>query len=131
MGKEDLQGTETILLVDDEETIINIIGMALKIFGYKVLSATGGQDAVQAYRQNQDRIALVILDMLMPQMNGGKVFDLLKEINPVVKVLLTSGYSYDEEAVKIISRGANGFIQKPFGVKELSRQIREILDHKK
>jgi two-component system, cell cycle sensor histidine kinase and response regulator CckA len=125
-----LKGKETILLVDDEETIINIIGMALQMFGYKVLSAAGGEEAVQTYQQNQDKIALVILDMLMPQMNGGKVFDILKKINPAVKVLLTSGYSYDEEAGKIVARGAHGFIQKPFGVKDLATKIREILDAK-
>lgn len=123
-----LKGTETILLVDDEETIIDIIGMALKMFGYQVLFANGGDEAIQVYRPQQGQISLVILDMLMPKMSGAMVFDFLKKINPEVRVLLTSGYNYDEDAAKIIERGANGFIQKPFGVKELAKKIREILD---
>lgn len=125
-----LKGTETILLVDDEETIIDIIGMALKMFGYQVLFAKGGDEAIQVYRPQQGQISLVILDMLMPKMSGAMVFDFLKKINPEVRVLLTSGYNYDEDAAKIIERGANGFIQKPFGVKELAKKIREILDRK-
>jgi two-component system, cell cycle sensor histidine kinase and response regulator CckA len=125
-----LKGTETILLVDDEETIIDIIGMALKMFGYQVLFAKGGDEAIQVYRPQQGQISLVILDMLMPKMSGAMVFDLLKKINPEVRVLLTSGYNYDEDAAKIIERGANGFIQKPFGVKELAKKIREILNCK-
>lgn len=128
--EQSLRGTETILLVDDEQTIIEIIGMALKMFGYEVLFATEGEDALQTYRSRKDQIALVILDMLMPKMSGGKVFDLLKEINPSVKVLLTSGYNYGEETAKIVKRGGHGFIQKPFGVKELAEKIREILDRK-
>ncbi len=123
-----LKGTETILLVDDEETIIDIIGMALKMFGYQVLFAKGGDEAIQVYRPQQGQISLVILDMLMPKMSGAMVFDFLKKINPEVRVLLTSGYNYDEDAAKIIERGANGFIQKPFGVKELAKKIRDILD---
>ncbi len=125
-----LKGTETILLVDDEETIIDIIGMALKMFGYQVRFAKGGDEAIQVYRPQQGQISLVILDMLMPKMSGAMVFDFLKKINPEVRVLLTSGYNYDEDAAKIIERGANGFIQKPFGVKELAKKIREILDRK-
>ena len=123
-----LKGTETIPLVDDEETIIDIIGMALKMFGYQVLFARGGDEAIQVYRPQQGQISLVILDMLMPKMSGAMVFDFLKKINPEVRVLLTSGYNYDEDAAKIIERGANGFIQKPFGVKELAKKIREILE---
>jgi len=68
--------------------------------------------------------------MIMPGMNGGKVFDLLREINSEVKVILSSGYSIAGEASKIMARGCNGFIQKPFGIKELSQKIREILDKK-
>ncbi len=128
--EKNLKGNETILLVDDEETIIDIIGMALKMFGYRVIFARGGEEAIQAYRSQKDQIALVILDLLMPKMNGARVFAILKEINPAVKVLLTSGYNYDEDAAQIIDRGGDGFIQKPFGVKELAHKIREILDRK-
>ncbi len=126
--EQNLRGTETILLVDDEESIIEIIGMALKMLGYEVFIAKEGEEALRTYRSRKDQIALVILDMLMPKMSGEMVFNRLKEINPGLKVLLTSGYNYGEEAAKIIERGGNGFIQKPFGVKELAQQIRAILD---
>jgi len=72
----------------------------------------------------------VILDMIMPVMGGGETYDRLKETNPDIKVLLSSGYSINGEASEILDRGCNGFIQKPFNVKELSRRIREILDKK-
>lgn len=71
---------------------------------------------------------MVILDMIMPHMGGGETYDRVKEINRNVKVLLSSGYSIDGEATEILNRGCNGFIQKPFNIKELSLKIREILD---
>ena len=64
----------------------------------------------------------------MPEMSGGETFDRLREINPDLKVLLSSGYSLDGEANEILNRGCNGFIQKPFSIKELSKKVREILD---
>jgi len=73
-------------------------------------------------------ILLVLLDIVMPKMGGGEVFDQLKEINPNIKVLLSSGYSIDGEATKILERGCSRFIQKPFDIKQLSKSIRAILD---
>jgi CheY-like chemotaxis protein len=128
LSAEILRGSETVLLVDDENTITDVIEKALTLMGYKVFLAGGGEEAVKVYSKNQDSIALVILDMIMPGMNGGKTYDLLKEINPEVKVILSSGYSFDGEAAQIMARGCDGFIQKPFGIKELSQKIREILD---
>jgi PAS domain S-box-containing protein len=128
LSGEILRGTETILLVDDENTITDVVEKALTMMGYKVHLAGGGKEALEVYRKNQDSIALVILDMIMPGLNGGKTYDLLKEINPRVKVVLSSGYSFNGEAAQIMARGCDGFIQKPFGIKELSQKIREILD---
>ncbi len=122
------KGKGTILLVDDESTILEVLGKTLTYTGYRVLLAQGGEEAVEVYEKNRDQIDLVLLDMIMPGMSGGKVFDLLREINPEVKVILSSGYSIAGEASKIMDRGCNGFIQKPFGIKELSQKIREILD---
>ena len=73
---------------------------------------------------------MVLLDMVMPGMGGGKTFDRLKEVNTKVKVLLSSGYSIDGQATEILKRGCNGFIQKPFSLEQLSQNIRKILDHK-
>jgi two-component system cell cycle sensor histidine kinase/response regulator CckA len=123
-----LKGTETVLLVDDEDRIVDIGEKTLKFLGYKVLLARNGKEAVELYKKNQARIDIVILDMIMPEMGGGEVYDRLKEINPHVRVLLSSGYSIDGEASEILKRGCNGFVQKPFSMKELSQRIREILD---
>ena len=123
-----LEGTETILLVDDEQLIIDVAVQILKKVGYQVLVARGGDEAIAVFRKNKMTIALVILDLVMPDMGGSEVYDQLKAIDPAVKVLLSSGYSRTGKAAEILNRGCNGFIQKPFNVKDLSCKIREILD---
>jgi len=120
-------GTETILLVDDEEMIIDVAAEMLKKIGYRVLTAQRGREAVDIYRLNQDKVAIVILDLIMPEMSGGEVYERLKKINSDVKVLLSSGYSLKGQAAEILQRGCNGFIQKPFITHELSNKIREII----
>jgi len=124
---EILGGKETVLLVDDEATIIEVMQKALLLTGFKVFVARGGEEAVEVFKKNRERIDIVILDMIMPGMGGGKVFDSLRAIQPGVKVVLSSGYSIDGEASQIMARGCNGFIQKPFGIKELSQKIREVM----
>ncbi|MCP4682671.1 MAG: response regulator [Desulfobacterales bacterium] len=129
-SEQALKGTETILLVDDEEMIIDIGQQMLKTLGYTVLVAFGGKEAIKFYTRNQDKIGLVILDMIMPDMGGDATFNKLKEINPDIKVLLSSGYSINGKAAKILKRGCDGFIQKPFNMIKLSQKIRKILDKK-
>ena len=121
-------GTETLLLIDDEEMIIDVGGQMLKKMGYKIFLAMNGKEALAVYKKNQDKIDMVILDMIMPDMGGGEVFDRLKEMNPGIKVLLSSGYSIDGQAAEILKRGCDGFIQKPFKITDLSQRVREILD---
>jgi len=123
-----IKGTETILLVDDEEMIIDVGKELLKKIGYKVLIAKSGKAAVELYEANKDEIDMVILDMIMPDMSGGDTYDMLKAIKPDIKVLLSSGYSINGQATEIMERGCNGFIQKPFNMRELSQKVREILD---
>ena len=123
-----LKGTETILLVDDEALVLKIGAKILNTLGYTVLEAKSGHEAVDIYKTNQKKINMVILDMIMPDMGGGKVYELMKQINPDIKVLLCSGYSIDGRSTEILERGCNGFIQKPFDVKNLSGIIREILE---
>ena len=127
--EEILSGTETILIVDDEEMIINVTEKMLKKLGYKVLVARSGKEAIDIYQGHRDEISLAILDMVMPGMGGGETYDLLKRADPDVKVLLSSGYSIDGEAEKILERGCKGFIQKPFRIIEISQKIRGVLDH--
>lgn len=126
--REILRGTETVLLVDDEQMILDVGRKMLNSMDYKVLAARGGREALNVYRKNKDQIDIVVLDMIMPDINGGETYDRLKEINPNIKVILASGYSLDGQANKIMERGCNGFIQKPFDMKKLSRKIREVLD---
>jgi two-component system cell cycle sensor histidine kinase/response regulator CckA len=127
LAQEPVKGSETVLLVDDEETVIDVGRQMLERMGYTVLAAGSGKDAIELYRGHKDAIHIVILDLIMPEMSGGETYDEIKKINPHVKVLLSSGYSKDSRATEILARGCNGFIQKPYTMKGLSLRIREIL----
>jgi CheY-like chemotaxis protein len=121
------RGTETILLVDDEKAVLEVSRELLEFLGYRVYAAGSGQEAVAVYMEKGNEIDLVILDMIMPGISGGETFDRLREIDPDVRVLLSSGYSINGEAKTIMDRGCNGFIQKPFQLGKLSGKIREML----
>jgi PAS domain S-box-containing protein len=123
-----LRGTESVLLVDDEDMIIDVGQEILEEMGYKVFLARSGKEAIETYAENKHKIDMVILDMIMPDMGGGEAYDRMKEVDPNVKVLLSSGYSIEGQASDILARGCNGFIQKPFSVKQLSHTIRQVLD---
>ena len=88
--------------------------------------ATNGEEAIRLAEELQPDV--ILMDVVMPGMNGGETYDRLKQIDPEIKVLLSSGYSIDGQATHILSRGCNGFIQKPFGMMELSAATREVLD---
>ncbi len=121
------RGTETILLVDDEDLIIHVTKEILQSLGYRILTARSGREAIDIYQKHRDDIDLVILDMILPGMNGSEIFDCLKRANPDLKAILSSGYSMDGEAQKILARGCRAFLQKPFDVQSLSQTVREIL----
>jgi PAS domain S-box-containing protein len=121
------RGTGTILLIDDEEMVLEVGQKLLKAMGYHVLIAREGREAIEVYKRHRETVDLVLLDIIMPNMKGGEVFDCLREINPNIKVLLSSGYSIDGEASKILERGGKGFIQKPFDMERVSETIRAIL----
>ena len=123
-----LRGTESVLLVDDEDMIIEVGQEILQEMGYEVFLARSGKEAVEVYKKNKGKIDMVILDMIMPDMGGGEAYDKMKEIYPEVKVLLSSGYSIEGQASEILARGCNGFIQKPFSATQLSHTIRQVLD---
>jgi CheY-like chemotaxis protein len=121
-------GSETVLLIDDEEAIIEVTRDILDMLVYKVFTAKNGREAISIYEQKKNEIALIIMDMIMPGMGGAECFDALKKINPAVKVVLSSGYSMTEQAQDIMKKGCSNFIQKPFSIKELSQKIRETLN---
>ncbi|MBU4067965.1 MAG: response regulator [Proteobacteria bacterium] len=124
-GKE-----EAILLVDDEAIILDVGEEILDALGYRVFLASGGNEAIEIYKENKDKIALVILDMVMPGMGGGETYKALKSINHDIKVMLSSGYNLGGEAAEIMKQGVNDFIQKPFTMTKLSHKIRNILEKK-
>ncbi|MBW1715477.1 MAG: response regulator [Deltaproteobacteria bacterium] len=128
IAAEVLKGKEGVLLVDDEDVIIDVSRELLQTLGYEVYVARNGKEAIDTYKANEDKIDMVILDMVMPDMGGGEAYDIMKGINPNIKVLLSSGYSIDGQAAEILDRGCNGFIQKPFNITQLSQKLREILE---
>ena len=122
------KGNETILLIDDEPMVIQVASAILDHLGYTVHTVSSGQEAVQWYQEHGTTIDLIVLDMIMPEMSGEETFSRLQAINPQVKVLLSSGYSLEGQAEKILAHGCSGFIQKPFDLLQFSRKIREVLD---
>jgi len=122
-----VKGNEAVLLVDDQEAILNVNRMVLEKLGYKVLVARSGQEAIEVFRGQKDGIDLVLLDLIMPDMEGGKVLDHLKGIHGDVKIILLSGYGMNDEVARMMERGCRAFIQKPFDIGDFSRKIREVL----
>lgn len=121
-------GKETILLVDDEEQIRDVGKRMLESMGYQVHVAASGPEAIAVYLEKGDKIALIILDMIMPGMMGEETLVRLKNINSNVNVLLSSGNQLDGNVQNVLDRGCKGFIQKPFSFSRFSSKIRELLD---
>ncbi len=122
---------ETILLVDDEQMITGVGRQMLEALGYRVVVANDGEQAIALVESMGNEIDLVLLDMIMPVLDGAATFDRIRSIVPTMPVVLSSGYSLDGRAGAIMSKGCNGFIQKPFGLSDLSRAVREVLDEVK
>ena len=131
MSDKLLTGTESILIVDDEEMILDVGKQMMEKLGYGVYTANSGMKAIETYQSKKDDIDMVILDMIMPDMGGKEAYEELRNIDDQVLVLLSSGYSVDGEAEQILECGCDGFIQKPFNLKHLSSKIREVLDKNK
>ncbi|MBN1932439.1 MAG: response regulator [Desulfobacterales bacterium] len=123
-----IEGKGTILLVDDEAMILDVSAQMLRRFGYSVIEVCSGKEAIEVYKENNAKIDMVILDIVMPDIGAAETYDKLKEIDPNVKVLLSSGYSIEGKASEIMKRGCKGFIQKPFNMEQLSKKISEILE---
>lgn len=128
-GIDDIRGNETILIIDDEPNIRDLCKDMLEPLGYNVISAEDGNHGIRVFKEMNDQIALVILDMIMPKMAGNEVFQILRTIKPDVKVILCSGYSHNgfTGIDRLIKEGAMGFIQKPFTKQTLGQTIRKTL----
>ena len=125
--KKLIMGNESVLLVDDEERILTVGREICKALGYSVIVAASGKEAVKIYKKKKKDINLVVLDMIMPEMNGLETFLELKKINPDIKALLSTGYSIDEKAQEMLKQGCKGYILKPYSVIDFSHKLREIL----
>jgi CheY-like chemotaxis protein len=130
--KEELAagGTETVLFVDDEESLRVLAVEMLGRLGYRVLTAGNGFEAVEIFRERREEIAAVILDMIMPGMGGEETFHRLKEIDPAARVLLSSGYAVEGRPQILLSAGAAGFLQKPYRVGTLAAALRRAIGGK-
>ena len=125
--KSVIHGSGCILIVDDEPDVLEISSKMLKKLGFNVLEACSGRDALSVYRQNRKMIDLVLLDMIMPDIGGGEVYERMKDMDRNVKAILATGYSLDGEASRILKKGCDGVIQKPFSIDRLSRVIYRVL----
>ncbi len=121
-------GVETILLVDDQESIRVLAGEFLTLAGYKVLTASNGREALEIFKEKRADISLVILDLIMPEMGGRQCLDELLKIDPDARVVLASGFSFNGQMSKDIEQRTRGFVEKPYEMQQLLRVVREVLD---
>jgi len=124
-------GKGGILIIDDEPALLGLASEVLIMLGYKVYKAEAGQEAVSIYNDNQDSIDLVILDMILRGASGASVLKMLKDVNPDVRVILSSGYGLQGEVQKVMQMGCMGFIQKPYSFAELSSIVHKVMEDKK
>jgi len=108
--------------------ITEVAQTMLEKLGYRVVVANNGEDGIALMKKMGADIDLVILDMIMPGMDGGQTFDRIREICSTIPVILSSGYSLNGQAEEILYRGCNGFIQKPFGLETLSAKVHEVMN---
>ncbi len=122
------EGSEVLLVVDDEPMVLEVTTAMLNAAGYQAMSAANGSEALDIYREHGEDIDLVIMDMVMPGLSGEALFEAFCEIDPAVNVLVSSGYAMDRNSEKLLQQGARGFIQKPFSIDTLGQRIRDIID---
>jgi PAS domain S-box-containing protein len=126
-GERVVRGGGRILVVDDEALIRELARESLELLGYEVLTAANGSQAIETFRRAPEAVALVILDMVMPELNGRDTFLRLREIDPAVRVLFSSGYAREEKMSDLLALGAMGFVQKPYRIADLSVAVARAL----
>ncbi|MBI9077433.1 MAG: response regulator, partial [Desulfatibacillum sp.] len=123
-----VNGSGIILVVDDEYPALHACRELLETLGYTVMSTQTPENGLAMYRERQDEIQLVILDLIMPGLSGVEMFHRLREINPEVKILISSGYSMDGSVSELMKKGCNGFVQKPYTIQSISHKVKEIVE---
>ena len=121
-------GSETVLLVDDEEFIRDLGSRILEKAGYTVITAANGKEALDVYERRGDEIALVLLDLMMPEMGGKQCLEELLSLNPSVRVIIASGYSASGPTKEALEAGAKGFVNKPYDMRQVREVVRQVLD---
>jgi CheY-like chemotaxis protein len=121
-------GTETILVVEDEESLSGLLRMSLEGAGYRVLSASDGQAALETFRSHRNEISLVISDVGLPKMSGDQVFHAMKQLDPGVRTILASGYIEPELKADVLRAGVRAFVQKPYDTRTVLAEVRQVLD---
>ncbi|MBU1193283.1 MAG: response regulator [Proteobacteria bacterium] len=122
------KGSETVLLVDDEQEVINVGKNFLEKLGYTPMIARNGLEAVEIFKLYHKDISLVVLDLVMPVMDGKQAFSEIKEIKKEAKILISTGYAVDDKIEGFLNKDSHGFIQKPFSLNEFASALRKILD---
>lgn len=125
-----IPGSETILIIDDDINILSNLKDLLEELGYTVFSASGGMEGITSFRENFHLIDLVIVDMIMPEIDGAETISHLQKIKPDIKIVISSGFNYEDSSGRISNTEISGSIQKPFRIHELSQLLDSILHHK-
>lgn len=115
-------------MVEDEDLVSDLTKRILERFGYTVLTAANGKEALNLYAKERDRVSLVILDLIMPEMGGKECLEELRRLDPNLKILVTSGYPLNGPTKETVKSEARGFVGKPYGMKEMLRAVRDVLD---
>ena len=129
-AQEIAQSNETILLVEDEEMLLDLVKTVLEEQGFHVLAAKDGEEALDVYTHHKDEIAVVVSDMGLPKLGGWEILHKMKEINPDAKVILASGYSDPKIKSQMLKQGAKDYVSKPYDTDEITRKIREVIEGK-
>jgi DNA-binding response OmpR family regulator/signal transduction histidine kinase len=124
-------GSGTVLVIDDEEAIRRMLIKTLSYVGYDVLEASSGKEGIQLYQENIEKVSVVILDVIMPEMDGVKVYKELKKIHPDVAVLISTGYASNKQTIALKEMGVEGFLKKPYKQSELVKAVHNILNPSK
>jgi two-component system, cell cycle sensor histidine kinase and response regulator CckA len=127
---EDLMGSGTVLVVDDEDVVRSTARLALARFGYTVLTANDGHEGVEVFRRHHDDICLVLLDITMPIMTGVEAFRQIRALRPDASVVVSSGFDQQEAARRFTSEGIAGFIQKPYTARALAKVVKQAARHR-
>ena len=125
--QSDLRGAETVLVADDEATVRDFARGALERYGYRVLTARDGGEAIRIFEENAEEVGLVLLDLTMPVMGGDDVIGVLKSGRDDLSVIVMSGYNEAEVEKKFAGKGVSGFLQKPFTAGRLAEEVKKAL----